>query len=167
MSKWTRYFKGFKPLYNPAMVAGTQVQEKLSDTFMGDPSWTISADSGDSPVNPLDTVAVEGGTSISTSENDRVVTITNTAPADPDTVLGPGVPVTDKAVCIFDGTSGKLIAAGTITDDGATITLGTSDVRFIDPYTLPSSDPSVLGQLYTDGATEPGIPKALWVSGGP
>lgn len=32
---------------------------------------------------------------------------------------------------------------------------------------LPSSDPSVLGQLYTNGALSGGVPRALYVSGGP
>jgi len=162
MSKWSKYFKS-----KSLIAQGTQISEKLQDIMMGDAIWILSGDAGSSDVESGDGVSFVGGTGVSTSESSQTLTITNTAPADPDTVLGPGVPVTDKAVCIFDGTSGKLIAAGTITDDGATITLGTSDVRFIDPYTLPSSDPSVLGQLYTDGATEPGIPKALWVSGGP
>ena len=61
MSKWTRYFKGFKPTTNPAVVAGTQIQEKYTSSFLGSSMWTIAGDSGESGVNALSTVTIEGG----------------------------------------------------------------------------------------------------------
>ena len=142
------------------MVAGTQIQEKLSDTFLGNAMWTIAGDSGNSSVRSGDQVVIEGGTGISTSESSRTLTITNTASGD---VVGPGS-ATDNAMCVYDGTTGKLIGVGTISDDGSIVTFGGGDIR---AASLPDSDPSVLGQLYTNGAIGPGSPKVLMVSGGP
>ena len=67
-------------------------------------------------------------------------------------------------MCVFDGTTGKLIGVGTIQDDGSIVTFTGGDVR---AASLPDSDPSVLGQLYTDGTIGPATPKHLMVSGGP
>ena len=139
--------------------AGTQIQEKLNDVFLGDSMWTIAADSGDANINSGDTVTIAGGTGITTSESSKTLTITNTQSGD---VVGPGS-ATDNAMCVYDGTTGKLIGVGTITDDGAIVTFTGADVR---AATLPDSDPGVLGQLYTDGTIGPGAPKTLKVSGG-
>ena len=78
-------------------------------------------------------------------------------------VVGPGS-ATDNAMCVYDGTTGKLIGVGTISDDGSIVTFGGGDIR---AASLPDSDPSVLGQLYTNGTIGPGSPKVLMVSGGP
>ena len=78
-------------------------------------------------------------------------------------VVGPGSAL-DTAMCVFDGTTGKLIGVGTIQDTGAIVTFTGGDINMA---SLPDSDPSVLGQLYTDGTIGPATPKHLMVSGGP
>ena len=194
MARWSRFFKGFNPA-RTALQAGTQAVEKLSsDTNLQ--TFVIAGDSGESEVEVDaeggETLTIAGGTNITTAEVGRTLTIdasslgdvvgpgsvtdNSTALFDGTTgkllkegtyytgdVVGPGS-ATDTAMCVYDGATGKLIGVGTIVDDGSIVTFTGGDIR---AASLPDSDPSVLGQLYTDGTIGPATPKHLMVSGGP
>jgi len=135
---------------------GSQYVRKIGDLAAA--VFGIKGDSGTDNIAQGETVTFTGGTNITTAVTSNKVTISSAS-----TVVGPGS-ATDTAICVYDGTSGKLIAEGTIYDDGATVVFGGGDIR---AASLPDSDPAVLGQLYTDGTIGPGSPKALMVSGGP
>jgi hypothetical protein len=74
----------------------------------------------------------------------------------------PGVATTGGAAIVRGGASvghvgGAITATGaTVSADGGLVVTG-----------LPTSDPGVAGQLYSNGAPSAGVPKALMVSGGP
>tara|TARA_R100000963_G_C4640845_1_gene104479 strand:+ start:47 stop:610 length:564 start_codon:yes stop_codon:yes gene_type:complete len=187
MTRWGKFFKGVKP-NNPAMSAGSQAVSKFTDSL----GLVQSSDDVEGPASSVTSriaifdgtsgkLIADGGKTISEVDGDVVgpasSTNNNVALFDGTTgkllkeggtlgtgdVVGPGS-ATDNAMCVFDGTTGKLIGVGTIQDDGSIVTFTGGDVR---AASLPDSDPSVLGQLYTDGTIGPATPKHLMVSGGP
>jgi hypothetical protein len=98
------------------------------------------------------TVALTGGTGISTSGTYPNFTITNTSPSSGGDVAGPSS-ATDNAVSRFDGTTGKLIqnSVVTISDTGAIAgVLSVTDPNFID-FNTGYTTPVTQGQLGWDG----------------
>ena len=146
--------KNSRELLNRGM--GNQYVQKQESGFT---AFTIKGDSGTDGVSAGETVTFTGGSNITTAVTSNKVTISSDVSGD---VVGPAS-ATDEAMCVFDGTTGKLIGVGTIQDDGSIVTFTGGDVR---AASLPDADPLVLGQLYTDGTIGPATPKHLMVSGG-
>jgi hypothetical protein len=114
--------------------------------IQGDGTVTLSGP--DATVN----LAADGSIQISGSNGE--ISISSTG----DITLAPATNLSITGSGVFD------LRAIAITTATNTVTVAGDHVLL--PQSIPTADPGVAGEIYTDGAPSAGVPKALMVSGG-